>query len=155
MGTIDIDLHGHTWSEALQQFIRVYNEAVETTTELETLRIVVIHGYGSSGEGGIIRHRIRAFLRRFPESVEFAPGEETMDNRGCTVVKPFAKLPDSHDMLEEKITEYCEQPRTKNAIAGRFRRHGDRRVSNTIQTLVQQRRLCRTRKNKHLAFKAC
>lgn len=154
MGTIEIDLHGHTWSEALQQFIRLYNEAVETASELEALRIVAIHGYGSSGEGGVIRHRIRAFLSRFPECAEFVPGEESIGNQGCTVIKPLTKLPDSHDILEEQIAEYCEQPRTKNAIAGRFRRHGDRRVANAIQTLMQQRRLCRARKNNRVAFKA-
>ncbi len=155
MGTIDIDLHGHTWSEALQEFIRVYTEAVETTSDLESLQINVIHGYGSTGEGGVIRHRLRAFLKRFPESVEFIPGEKTMDNQGCTVVKPLEKLPDSHDMLEEQISEYCERPRTKNAIAGKFRRHGDRRVSNAIQNLKQQRRLCKTRKNNYPAYKTC
>ena len=153
MGTIELDLHGYTCSEAIQEFIRVYNDAVETTRALESLQIVVVHGYGSSGEGGAIRHRIRALLRRFPESVDFTPGEETIGNQGCTVVKPLAKLPSSPDMLEEQIAGYCERPRTKNTIAGKFRRHGDRRVSNAIQALMQQRRLCRTRKNNHIAYK--
>ena len=78
-----------------------------------------------------------------------------MDNQGCTVVNPITKLPNSHDMLEVQIEEFCEQPRTKNAIAGKFRRHGDRRVSNAIQNLKQQRRLCKTRKNNHPAYKTC
>lgn len=155
MGTMELDLHGRTWSEAIQEFIRIYNEAFETGHELDSLQIVVIHGYGSSGEGGVIRHRLRSFLRRFPESVEFTPGEKTMGNHGCTAIEPLAKLPSSHDMLEEQITDYCDRPRTKNAIAGRFRRQGDRRVSSAIQTLMQQRRLRRSRKNKHLVFTAC
>lgn len=155
MSTIEIDLHGHTWSEAIQEFIRVYNDAIQTTPEPESLQLNVIHGYGSTGEGGVIRHRLRAFLKRFPESVEFIPGEETMDNQGCTTVKPLAKLPASLDLLEAQISEYCERPRTKSAIARKFRRHGDRRVSTAIQTLMQQRRLCKTRKNNHPAYKAC
>lgn len=155
MSTIEIDLHGHTWAEAIQEFIRVHNDAVEKTPESESLQINVIHGYGSSGEGGVIRHRLRAFLKHFPECVEFTPGEETMDNQGCTVVKPLATLPDFHDMLEEQIADYCERPRMKNAIAGKFRRHGDRQVSNAIQTLTQQGRLCKTRKNNRAAYKAC
>ena len=155
MGTIEIDLHGHTWSEAIQEFTRVYNDAVETTSHSESLQINVIHGYGSTGEGGVIRHRLRAFLRRFPESVSFSPGEEAIGNQGCTLVTPLSKLPSSHDILEEQIAEFCEQPRTKNTIAGKFRRHGDRRISNAVQTLMQQRRLCRTRKNNHPAYKTC
>ncbi len=155
MATIELDLHGHTWSEAIQEFTRVYNDAVGTTSDLESLRIVVIHGYGSSGEGGIIRHRLRAFLKRFPECTEFIPGDQTMGNQGCTEIKPLGKLPSSHDMLEERIAEFCEQPRTKNTIAGKFRKHGDRQVSNAIQTLVQQGRLCKTRKNNRLTYKAC
>ena len=155
METIELDLHGRTWSEAIEEFIRVYNDAVETTRELASLRIVVIHGYGSSGEGGAIRHRFRAFLRRFPERVEFTTGEEMTGNQGCTVIKPLTKLPNSHDMLEKQIAEYCELPRTKNAIAGKFHRHGDRRVSNAIQTLMQKGRLCKTRKKNALAYKTC
>ena len=76
MGTIELDLHGHTWAEAISELIRVYNDAVETTPELESLQLNVVHGYGSTGEGGVIRHRLRAFLKRFPDSVEFTPGEE-------------------------------------------------------------------------------
>ena len=152
MGTIELDLHGRTWSEAIEEFIRVYNDAVEASDELATLDIVVIHGYGSSGEGGVIRHRLRAFLRRFPERVDFTSGEESNGNQGCTVVRPLAKLPRSLDMLEEQIAGFCEQPRTKNAIAGKFRRYGDRRVLNAIQTLVQRGLLCKTRKNNALAY---
>lgn len=154
MGTIELDLHGWTWSEAIEEFIRVYNDAVEPNDELATLDIVVIHGYGSSGEGGVIRHRLRAFLRRFPERVNFTPGEESNSNQGCTVVRPLTKLPRSLDILEEEIAGFCEQPRTKNAIAGKFRRHGDRRVLNAIQTLVRQGRLCKTRKKNAVAYLA-
>ena len=34
MGTIELDLHGYTCSEAIQEFIRVYNDAVETTQRI-------------------------------------------------------------------------------------------------------------------------
>ena len=152
MGSIELDLHGRTWSEAIEEFIHFYNDAVETTCELTSLRIVVIHGYGSSGEGGVIRHRLRAFLRRFPNCVNFTPGEEMTDNQGCTYIEPLTKLPSSGDTLEEQIAEFCGQPRTKNAIAGKFRRHGDRRVSNAIQTLVQRGRLCKTQKKNAIAY---
>ncbi len=152
MGTIELDLHGQTWAEAIEEFIRVYNDAVENSDKLATPDIVVIHGYGSSGEGGVIRHRLRAFLRRFPERVDFTPGEEANGNQGCTVVTPLTKLPRALDILEEEIAQFCGQTRTKNAIAGKFRRHGDRRVLNAIQTLVQQGRLCKTRKKNAIAY---
>lgn len=32
MGTIELDLHGHTWSEAIQEFVRVFNDAVASAT---------------------------------------------------------------------------------------------------------------------------
>ncbi len=152
METIELDLHGRTWSEAFEEFIRVYNDAVDSAPESAALHIVVIHGYGSSGEGGVIRHRLRSYLRRFPNRVDFTPGEETTGNRGCTEITPLTKLPNSYDLLEEEISTFCMAPRTKGAIARKLRRYGDRRVLNAMQNLTRQGRLTKTRNKTALVY---
>ena len=57
----DLDLHGKTWPEALEEFVEAYNKAVQPGGH--TCRILrVIHGYGSTGGPGILRTRFRKFL---------------------------------------------------------------------------------------------
>ena len=62
MGTRELDLRGRTWSEAIKEFISFYNHALETTDDSHGVQLTIIHGYGSTGEGGAIRKRLRGFL---------------------------------------------------------------------------------------------
>ena len=48
----------------------------------------VVHGYGSTGEGGVIRGRLRGFLERHNDCLEFRPGENVDGNQGHTIVIP-------------------------------------------------------------------
>ena len=131
-----IDLHGKAWSEALTDFLDFYNRNVATGDSLG-----VVHGYGSSGAGGAMRTRLRAFLAKHPESLAFTPGEQLDGNPGYTVVRPVRPLPGFVDLLAEQVWEYCENPRTNSKITGRFRRHGDPQVQQAIRTLEKQGRL--------------
>ena len=131
-----IDLHGKTWAEALAEFIECHNRAVPSGSMLD-----VVHGYGSTGAGGVIRTRLRAFLSRHPQCLEYQLGEAVDGNQGHTLVKPKQRLPDTGELLVEQIWEYCETPRTVSKIAGKFRRHGDQKVQQAIQTLQRQGRL--------------
>ena len=135
---MQLDLHGKTWSETLPEFIELYNHAVRQQSG-ENLDI--IHGYGSTGTGGILRQRIRGYLQRQGERLQFQPGEEVDGNQGHTVVVPIQPLLETTDLLLEQILEYCDSPRAQSKITGRFRRHGDPQVLQAIRTLEKQRRL--------------
>ena len=123
------------------EFIGVYNEAVSSGEEPSGIEVTVIHGYGSTGEGGVLRDRLRGFLSRFGECLEFTPGEEIDGNQGCTIVKPASHLPDMNDLLAEQIFDYCERARSRSKAMGRFRRHGQPKVMEAIRSLEKQGRL--------------
>ena len=135
-----IDLHGKTWTEALAEFLDFYNRSA-TAGGGSTVTLDVVHGYGSTGSGGVIRTRLRAFLDKYPQCLEYQAGESVDGNQGHTIVKPLQRLPDTGGLLAEQVWEYCENPRTVTKITGRFRRHGDPQVQQAIRTLQKQGRL--------------
>ena len=141
MKTSDLDLHGLTWTEALEEFINVYNSSLEQENRNGGIHLEVIHGYGSTGEGGVIRTRLRAFLRRFGDRLEFTPGEEMDGNQGHTLVRPFEKLPGINGLLAEEIWNYCQQPKPLSKIAGKFRQHGESNIMGAVRSLEKQGRL--------------
>ena len=132
-----LDLHGQTWSEALPAFIEAYNGALRRSAgELE-----VVHGYGASGVGGVLRKRLRAFLRRHEDRLEFMFGEDVDGNAGVTLVVPREALPEAGDLLAEQVLEYCERPKTQGKIMGKFRRHGAPAVQRAMGMLEREGRL--------------
>ncbi len=135
-----IDLHGKKWTEALAEFLDFYNRSA-TAGGGSTAKLDVVHGYGSTGSGGVIRTRLRAFLDKYPQCLEYQAGESVDGNQGHTIVKPLQRLPDTGGLLAERVWEYCENPRTVAKITGRFRRHGDPQVQQAIRTLQKQGRL--------------
>lgn len=148
-----IDLHGKTWTEALAEFIDCYNRAMPAGGGAAAA-LDVVHGYGSTGPGGVIRTRLRAFLDKYPQFLEYQTGELADGNQGHTIVKPLQRLPDTGELLAEQIWEYCEIPRTVNKIAGRFRRYGDPQVQQVIRTLQKQGRLCQVSKGRFKEYVA-
>ena len=148
-----IDLHGKNWTEALAEFIDCYNRAVPSGSgSAETLDVV--HGYGSTGAGGVIRTRLRSFLSKYPQCLEYQPGESVDGNQGHTLVKPIRRLPDTGGLLAEQVWEYCETPRTVSKITGKFRRHGDPQVQQAIRILERQGRLQTESKGRLKEYKA-
>ena len=135
-----VDFHGKTWSEALAEFLDLYNRALRSEGGA-TVTLDVVHGYGSTGTGGAMRVRIRSFLERYPRHLEYMAGESVDGNPGHTVVLPVQPLPAISDLLAEQVWEYCETPRAQSKITGRFRRHGDPQVLQAIRTLEKQGRL--------------
>ncbi|MDE0191133.1 MAG: Smr/MutS family protein, partial [Gammaproteobacteria bacterium] len=55
----------------------------------------VIHGYGSTGTGGVLRARLRGFCDTHADRVGYARGEDAEENPGVTVVTVRAALPDA------------------------------------------------------------
>ena len=129
-----LDLHGMTWLEALPAFIQFYNSAVARG---DKAKLEVVHGYGSSGEGGVLLKRTRAFLESHAESLEVY----TDSNPGHTFVVAKTALPDTVDMLCEDILAYCDTAKPQSKIIGKFRRSGQPEVLQAIRTLESKRRL--------------
>ena len=154
MGHYEIDLHGLTWKESLRTFIEAYNDAFDNAGEPIGVQVRIIHGYGSTGEGGVLRSRLRSFCRRFGDYLEVTAGEEIDGNRGCTVVSPMRRLPDVQDLLAEQIQDYCKRPRSRSKVFGRFRRYGQPHVLQAIRSLEKQGRLRRHNKRGLVMYEA-
>ena len=133
---LEIDLHEMTVTEALDYFIGTYN-----SNKGQSLKI--IHGYGSTGVGGRIRSAVRNFIelnKSCFNRVEF--GEILERNQGYTIVYYRSELPDSNDILKEKIRDYCAMsPKTKEKIVGDFRKFGSGAVMQVLKELVSSGRL--------------
>jgi dsDNA-specific endonuclease/ATPase MutS2 len=84
-----IDLHNFTIAEAIREFVRFYNSCVRSGYRG---RLEVIHGYGKSGSGGVIREELRKFLKAHEETFgEFLAGE-SLRNPGVTILYPRETL---------------------------------------------------------------
>src|SRR5947209_20578164 len=106
----ELDLHGLTVDEALKVFVEFYNRHVRKSSR-EPLRI--IHGYGSTEKGGKIRQKIRIFLDRGGDSLNWKTGEEVEGNPGVTIVYPRKILHAREDQLAGDILEFCSIPRSE------------------------------------------
>jgi hypothetical protein len=144
----ELDLHGLTIDEAIRVFIERYNRHVQGGRE--PLRI--IHGWGSSGEGGKIRRKIREFLTQATDNLDWEPGEDVEGNLGVTIVYPRKILATRENLLAEGIATFCSTPRTESKIAGEFRTHNAREIKQAIRTLVRQGRLQEIVKESHVTY---
>jgi hypothetical protein len=101
--TRSIDLHNFTAAEALREFVRFYNNCVRSGYHG---RLEVIHGYGSTGGGGVIREELRKYLKAYSEIFgEFLAGE-SLRNPGVTILYPgdsLAILPPGPRMVFSSI----------------------------------------------------
>lgn len=148
-----VDLHGKTWAESLAVIIAEYNHTLQAGDATAAV-LDIVHGYGSTGSGGTIRARLRAFLDRYPQRLEYLTGEAVDSNQGHTLVMPIQPLPEIDDLLAEQVWDYCERPRTLSKISGRFRRHGDPPVMQAIRTLEKQGRLRATSRGRVKVYEA-
>ena len=76
------DLHRLT-SDAIGRIVSTYNHHV---LQGQRGKISFVHGYGSSGKGGLLGPKIRAFLDR--HQVEYLRGEFVDGNPGHTILIP-------------------------------------------------------------------
>ncbi|MBU4485937.1 MAG: hypothetical protein KKD38_03335, partial [Candidatus Delongbacteria bacterium] len=103
----------------------------------------IIHGYGSTGIGGRIKNAIRNFIELNKSNfnrIEF--GEILERNQGYTIVYYRSELPNSSDVLKEKIRNFCAvTPKTKEKIIGNFRKFGSGAVMQALKELVSSGKL--------------
>lgn len=148
----EIDLHGFQVMEAMEAFVNFYNKRV---SKGDLRNINVIHGYGANGCGGKILPRLRSFLVRHSDKVSFIAGEDVSPvNPGRTIVIPKKSLPASLDVLGAEILAFCQLPKTRSKIAGKFHRLGESRVKEALVDLEKKGLLCSFSKGKHKVFQA-
>ena len=147
-----LDLHGLTKIEAIETLIKFYNSRVKkgNLTPFE-----VIHGYGSTGVGGVLQKRVRGFLTGFPDELEYDFGKNPLCiNPGSTRVIPKKPLPEFTDLLSEEILDFCEAPKTFSKIVGKFHRYEETKIQASIKLLEKQKRLKSFNKGAYKVFQA-
>ncbi|ADU66807.1 Smr/MutS family protein [Desulfurispirillum indicum] len=144
---MSLDLHHLSPIAAIDLFVEHYNRAIGSG---ERHPMEIIHGYGSSGEGGVIRRHLHRLLAAHPEHLTFEPAPG--GNPGATIVLPRKPLPSTTSLLASEILEYCQNPKTKEKIAGKFRQHGDAKVIAAISSLQKEGALKMIQKGKHKCF---
>ena len=145
----DLDLHGLSIEDALKTFTDFYNHSVRAEPQ-EPIRIV--HGYGSSGEGGKIRLKIREFLAGATASLDWKTGEDAEGNLGVTIVYPRKLLHARGEQLAVRILKFCSTARTESKITGEFRKYDAREIKEAIRALLRQGRLKEVFKGGHTTY---
>ena len=148
-----LDLHGLTWAEAETSFIELYNQTLRQAGK-DAVGLDVVHGYGSTGTGGVLLTRLRGFLGRYESCLDFQTGEKVDGNPGHTIVVPLKPLPSLRDQLSQDIWGFCDRPRSQSKIIGKFRRHGETAVLSAIKTLEKQKRLRPSNRGAHKLYQA-
>ena len=150
-----LDLHGKTWAEALAEFRDFYNAAARAHPN-GGVSLEVVHGYGSSGQGGRLRTGLRNYLERQSQAglLSYRTGEAVDGNPGHTLITTLKPLPAAGDDLAESIWEYCVRPQTDRKVMNRFRRHGDPQVRKAIRDLESQKRLRTTTVGRERGYEA-
>jgi hypothetical protein len=138
-----IDLHHRTVPEAILEFVRFNNACIRSNYRG---RIEVIHGYGSTGAGGVIRKKLREYLAAHAESFGSFLAGDGLGNPGVTIVYPKKLLPASLESggagsllnpAQEAIRKYCAAQKAKERILIKLRgRFGDRVLSAEIRSMV-------------------
>ena len=137
-----LDLHGKTWAESLAEFRDFYNGAARSHPN-GGVQLEVVHGYGSTGQGGRLQTSLRSYLERQSRAglLSYRTGEAADGNPGHTLVTTLKPLPAAGDDLADSIWEFCAHPQSHRKVMNRFRRHGDPQVQKAVRDLQGQKRL--------------
>lgn len=76
-----IDVHGLTSPEALRALEKMYADLCRHGYRG---KLLVVHGYGSQGKGGVLRTKLRAWMDR--QGLDYLRGELAGGNPGTTTV---------------------------------------------------------------------
>ena len=133
----ELDLHGFTVAEAIEQFVQYYNTRVDNN-QFGCLRI--IHGYGSTGKGGAIRVKFRAFLDEHLDKLRYEGGDDYGDP-GWTLVYPKVHLPDQRERMAAAILSFCSDGKTEEKIPREFGKLGNAQVKQVVRSLAKQGKL--------------
>ena len=146
----EFDLHGFTVAEAIEQFVQQYNSRVDNN-QFGYLRI--IHGYGSTGEGGAIRVKLRAFLDEHLDKLRYESGDDYGDP-GWTWVYPKVRLPDQRERMAATILSFCSEPKAEDKILREFINMGEVQVKQAVRSLAKQGMLKTVNKGAKILYQA-
>jgi hypothetical protein len=146
-----LDLHDYTVTEAIERFVEQYNFRVKNG---QCGCWTIVHGYGSSGEGGAIRSKLRAFLDQHLDKLRYESGDN-YGNPGWTWVYPILRLPDRRERLAQEILEFCSTPRVEEKILREFAVAGGVQVKEILRSLAKQGRLKTVTKGAKAQYQAC
>jgi hypothetical protein len=134
-----IDLHGLTVDEAMAEFIQFYNDCVERGYQG---RIEVVHGYGSSGQGGAILRVLRDYLDENSSKFDHVLPGDIFGNPGITVLIPKDPLAEPETPVCEAIRRFCKTPKSEQRILAKLRgRFGDRLIRDEISRMENKGQL--------------
>jgi hypothetical protein len=146
----DLDLHGLTVIEAIEQFVQQYN------TRVDNDRYgcwKVIHGYGSTGKGGAIRVRFRGFLDEHLDKLRYESGDDYGDP-GWTLVYPKVRLPDQRERMAAAILAFCSEGKTEEKILREFAKQGEVHVKQAVHSLAKQGKLVTVNNGAKMLYQA-
>lgn len=131
---VEIDLHDKNVNEAINYFMEKYNENFSFKK-----RIRVIHGYGSSGVGGIIKKRFKELSEAYKGYFKV----EQDSNMGVTIVIPIKPLPIGNILLEKELLGFCEEnPKSYSKIQNKFiKRYSNDELKKAIKLLLKKSEL--------------
>lgn len=82
MNNQTLDVHGLKSVEALLALKKLHQRLVDTGFRG---RLLVVHGYGSGGTGGVLRTKLRKWMDE--EQIEYLCGELAGGNPGTSIVR--------------------------------------------------------------------
>jgi hypothetical protein len=142
-----IDLHHLSVNKAIRVFIEKYNKYYKFENQIE-----VIHGYGSSGQGGKIKKDFHKFLSKNKEFLTFEIGL----NPGLTYIYPKKKLPSYESSLEKEILIFCKLPKSLSKIENKFiKKYSINEIKAEIKRLVKKEKLIESFKNSITTYQHC
>ena len=143
---MEIDLHHKKVNEAINFFMKTYNENFIAKSPIR-----VIHGYGSSGVGGVIIKRFKELSGAYSSYFRV----EYDSNPGVTIVIPLKALPMGNFLLEADILEFCQDsPKTFSKIQGKFiKKYTNDELKRSLKTLIKKGQLTEVLK-KELCYMA-
>ena len=100
----EIDLHGYTITEALSAFVAFYNARVARGNTSQFYCDPRL--WFQREMAGRYGNRLRKYLSRFPDRVEFVPGGQYSGNPGITMVAPKRALPSEEEGLAGEILAF-------------------------------------------------
>jgi len=140
-----------TVKDAEADFRRFYNSVFKQGRKG---MIKVIHGFGSSGQGGVIRSRLRGLMFANRSAMTIVLGE-AYDNPGVTFVEPRRLIPTSEDRLAGEVVAFCSTPKPYDRIEKKFARHGAAVVRKTVESLIRNGSLTGSMKRGMKQYVAC
>lgn len=136
-----IDLHDIKLEDAIPFFITKYNEFYLNGFKGE---IEVIHGYGSSGIGGVIKKR----FKRFSEAYNAYFNVRYTNNLGVTFITPKKLIPKENFLLENEILIFCSNsPKSMNKIKNNFlKKYKQEDIKKSVLSLLKKNLLSEIQK---------